>query len=75
LSNISSPFCSGCFRDGLLYTICLGWPQTAIFPIPASQVARITSVSQWSLAGKSKVSKSSFQRYFFFFETGSHYVA
>jgi hypothetical protein len=28
----------------------LGWPCTAILLIPASQVARITSVSQWHLA-------------------------
>jgi hypothetical protein len=30
------------FGDGVLQTICLGWPWTAILPILASQVARIT---------------------------------
>jgi hypothetical protein len=27
--------------------MCLGWPQTAILLISASQVARITDVSHW----------------------------
>jgi hypothetical protein len=31
--------------DGVLRTIFLGWPRTLIFPISASQVARIISVS------------------------------
>jgi hypothetical protein len=26
LSNTSRPFCSGYFRDGVLQSICLGWP-------------------------------------------------
>jgi hypothetical protein len=30
---------------GVLRTICLGWPPTVILLIPASQVARITSMS------------------------------
>jgi hypothetical protein len=30
--------------------VCLGWPQTMILPILASQVARITGVSHWRLA-------------------------
>jgi hypothetical protein len=42
LSLISSPFCSGYFEDGVLQSINLGWPWTAILPISASQVARIT---------------------------------
>jgi hypothetical protein len=33
-----------------LGTICLGWLQTIIFPISASQVARITGMSHQSLA-------------------------
>jgi hypothetical protein len=31
-------------------TICLGWPQTLILPISASQVARITGMSYQHLA-------------------------
>jgi hypothetical protein len=48
LSHTSSPFCSGCFGDGVLRTICSGWPQTAILlilRISASQVARIIGMS------------------------------
>jgi hypothetical protein len=48
LSHTSSPFFSGYFGDRILRTICLGWPWTSIFPISASQVARITSVHHWS---------------------------
>jgi hypothetical protein len=33
-------------------TICLGWPQIAIILFSASQVARITCLSQWCLAKK-----------------------
>jgi hypothetical protein len=29
LSHNSSPFCSGYFEDGVLPTICLGWPRTS----------------------------------------------
>jgi hypothetical protein len=44
LSHTSTPFCSGYFRDGVLWTICPGWPQTEILLSSASQVARITGV-------------------------------
>jgi hypothetical protein len=30
-----------------LWTICLGWPQTAVLLISASWVARITGMSHW----------------------------
>jgi hypothetical protein len=36
----------------ILWTICLGWPQTVILPISASQAARITGVSHWCPAWK-----------------------
>jgi hypothetical protein len=45
LSYASSPFCSGCFEDGILRTICLGWPQTLILPMSASQIVKITGMS------------------------------
>jgi hypothetical protein len=45
LSHTYSSFCSGYFGDGVSRTICLGWPQTLILPISASQVAKITCVS------------------------------
>jgi hypothetical protein len=35
---------------GILWTICPGWPQIVIFPISASQVARITGISHQQLA-------------------------
>jgi hypothetical protein len=35
---------------GFSWTICWGWPQTAILLISASQVARITGGSHWCLA-------------------------
>jgi hypothetical protein len=38
-------FCSGYFGDGILWTVSPGWPQTAILPISASQIARITGTS------------------------------
>jgi hypothetical protein len=47
LIHISSLFCSDFFGDRVLQTICLGWPRTATLPILASQVARITGVSNW----------------------------
>jgi hypothetical protein len=47
LSHTSSPFCFSYFGDGVLWTICMGWPQTAILPISDSQVARITGVNHW----------------------------
>jgi hypothetical protein len=31
-------------------SLCPGWPGTGIFPISASQVARITGMSHWCLA-------------------------
>jgi hypothetical protein len=40
----TSPFCSGYFGDGVSRTIFLGWSQTAILLMSASQVARITSM-------------------------------
>jgi hypothetical protein len=41
----SSPFYSGCFGDGALWTVCPGWPQATILLISASQVARIIGLS------------------------------
>jgi hypothetical protein len=46
LSHTSSPFCSGYFGDGVSRAICLSWPRTAILPISASQVARISGLSR-----------------------------
>jgi hypothetical protein len=40
----------GIFKDRVLQTICLGWFQTAILLMPASQEARITGMSHWGLA-------------------------
>jgi hypothetical protein len=40
-------YCVGYFLDRVSWTICLGWPQTAILQTSAFQVARITVVSQW----------------------------
>jgi hypothetical protein len=34
-----------------LRIICPGWPQTTILPVSAYQVARITGMSHWCLAG------------------------
>jgi hypothetical protein len=42
---ISSPFFFGYFRDGFSGTTFPGWPQTLIFLISATQVAKITGVS------------------------------
>jgi hypothetical protein len=39
LSHSSSPFCSGYFGDGILYTMCPGYPWTTVLPISASQIA------------------------------------
>jgi hypothetical protein len=47
LSHTFSLFCSGYCRDGVLWTICLGWPETTVLLISASQVVRITGVSYW----------------------------
>jgi hypothetical protein len=38
------------FGDGVSQTICSDWPWIAIFPISASQLARITDVSHWHCA-------------------------
>jgi hypothetical protein len=46
LSHTSSPFCSGYFGYGILWTICPGWPWTVLLTISVSQVARITGMSQ-----------------------------
>jgi hypothetical protein len=51
LSHTSCPLCSGNFGDGAFWTICLGWPQTMILLISASQIARITGVSHQHSAG------------------------
>jgi hypothetical protein len=45
LSQTCSLFCSGCFGDGVLGTICPGWPLTMILPISVFQEARIIGVS------------------------------
>jgi hypothetical protein len=50
LSHTSSPFCYGYFGDMVLRTIYLGWPQTWITLISASQVARFTGMSHWCSA-------------------------
>jgi hypothetical protein len=43
-------YLSWLFWSGFLWTVCPGWPQTAILPISASQVARITGMSHHCLA-------------------------
>jgi hypothetical protein len=45
LSHLSSPFYSGYFRDGS-FQLCPDWPQTVILLILASQVTRITGMTQ-----------------------------
>jgi hypothetical protein len=50
LSHISSLFCSGSFRDGVSWTICLGWPCTPKPSYSVSQVARITVMNHQHLA-------------------------
>jgi hypothetical protein len=47
LSHTSSPFCSGYFGDGVLRTVCPGWPWTMILSISASKVVIITGVNHW----------------------------
>jgi hypothetical protein len=39
------------FWNGVSWNICPGWPWTVILPIAVSQVARITGVNHWLLAG------------------------
>jgi hypothetical protein len=46
LIHNSSPFYPGYFGDGVLQTIYPGWPGTEILLVSASQVARITGMSQ-----------------------------
>jgi hypothetical protein len=53
LSHTSSLFCSGYFGDEVSRTVCLGWPQTAILLISASQVTKIISVNHQHLAQNS----------------------
>jgi hypothetical protein len=36
LNHTSSPFCSGYFGDRVSWTICLGWPWTAVLPVSVS---------------------------------------
>jgi hypothetical protein len=48
-----SPFFSGYFGDGVLWTISSDWPWTTILLISASQVARITGLSHGCLCGES----------------------
>jgi hypothetical protein len=48
--HTSSPFCSGNSGDEGSQNFLVGWPGTLIFPIFASQQARITGVSYWHLA-------------------------
>jgi hypothetical protein len=48
-ATLPAMFCIGFFRDRVSRTICLGWPQSMIFLISASQVARITGMSHWRL--------------------------
>jgi hypothetical protein len=53
LSHTSSPFFFSCydyFGHWVSQAICLGWPQTVILPILASQRARVTSMSHQHLA-------------------------
>jgi hypothetical protein len=49
LSHSVSP-CSAHFGDGVPRSTYLGWPQTEILLILASQVTRITAVSHQHLA-------------------------
>jgi hypothetical protein len=39
LSHTFSPFCSGYFGDGILWTICPGWLRTSRLPNSSSKVA------------------------------------
>jgi hypothetical protein len=49
LGHTSSPFCSGYFGDRVSQTVCLGWPQTMILLISASQIVKITGVNHQCL--------------------------
>jgi hypothetical protein len=60
LSHTFGPFLLWLFfGDGVLRALCPGWPQTAILPISASQVARITGVSHLCPAKSSNDDQSS----------------
>jgi hypothetical protein len=50
LSHSSSPVFSGYCRDGVSWTICMGWLQTMILLISVFQEARFTGVSQQHMA-------------------------
>jgi hypothetical protein len=61
LSHTSSPFCSGYFGDGVLQTICPGWPWTVTLLILASQREtgtwqRLLFLRNWDLFWKEKES-------------------
>jgi hypothetical protein len=45
LKHTSSVLCFSYFGDGLLWTVCSGWPQAVILLISASHIARITGMS------------------------------
>jgi hypothetical protein len=48
LNHTFSPFLLwSSFGDSVWRTVCLGWSQTTILPISASQTARITGMSHW----------------------------
>jgi hypothetical protein len=49
LSHTSSPFFSVYFEDGMSWTICSYWPQTAILLFSVSQAVEIMDVSHWHL--------------------------
>jgi hypothetical protein len=49
-SQITFTSCAGYFGDGVWRTSFLSWPQIAILPILAFQIARITGVSHQHLA-------------------------
>jgi hypothetical protein len=49
LNHNSAPFFLGYFGDRVSWTICLGWPQTVMILISASQVTRIIGISHQSL--------------------------
>jgi hypothetical protein len=58
LSCTSCLFCSDYFGDGVLWTVCPGWPQTLVLLISAFQVARISVVSHRRPAGVEVLKKS-----------------
>jgi hypothetical protein len=40
---------TGYLADGVSWTLCLGWPHTAILLVSAFQVARIIGIDHWCL--------------------------